>query len=312
MFKKNRNTTCFACRRKFQSEKTYVHQKLKFNYCNSKLPTSDKLSLCNICNVVLKTEHCKIGHKKICNGKGYFGFKCLKCKKFTYRRNNENSETIKQVHQCGIEKCKNCGNNYNPDGYENIHLCPIKKEIISKYWPTLAFMKIEFKRISEENCFDCFNKKNCYAKDNKKSLREVFKMPKSEEFVCDEHLLKDSSLNPNIAMIYKENKIKRGTFSRHIISDFLENSTEENILTFDYTQNLKAPSRFVPSKPRFTGDMKNILNVLNETNSEYLTIINQIFKTILQDCWRNTTFLLQDGDSITMVRNIFVTVHTRV
>jgi hypothetical protein len=300
-FSYKRNTTCFACRRKFQSEKTYVHQKLKLNYCNSKLSTSDKLSMCNICNVVLKTEHCKIGHKKICNGKGHFGFKCLKCKKFTYKRNNETSDSIKQAHQCGIEKCNNCGNNYNPESYEDVHLCPLKKETFAKYWPTLAFLNIEFEHISEQNCYDCFVKKKCYANTHKKTLSDIFKLPKSEELVCDDHLVNSFSLNPNISIIYKENKTKRGTFSKYVFADICKNSSEDNILTFDYTKNIKTPSKFVPSKPRLTGDLKNILNSLQKMNNEYLTLIDQIFKTIFQDNWRNTTFILQDEDSIKMV-----------
>ncbi len=262
--------------------------------------------------MVLKTEKCKLGHKKICNGKGHFGFKCLKCKKFTYRRNNENSETMRQVHQCGIEKCNNCGNNFNPDGYEDIHLCPIKKETVTKHWPSLAFLKIEFQHTSEHNCYNCFKKRLSYAKVNNQSLKNVFKLPKSEELICSDHLGDNYLLNPNFAMIYKENKIKRGEFSRHIIADICENLSEDNIFTFEYTKNLKTPSKFVPNKQRITGDMKNILNHLNETNFEYLTLINQVFKTIFQDHWRNTAFLLQDEDSTTLVINFIFTLKSGI
>lgn len=131
--------TCFACRRPFRSELSYTNAKLNDIFCD-KLVSSDQHTICSICNVTLYTKHCAKGHKKICNGKGYFGWKCNACNKFTYRYGSETSETIRNSHICGaLKKCRHC-----LEAQDSDHLCKMKKATYPRECPKLAFLSIFF------------------------------------------------------------------------------------------------------------------------------------------------------------------------
>lgn len=137
-----RENNCFACRRVFASEKTFLHSKNKNNFCTGKLTTTTNLT-CHICNVTLLNNHCKQGHKLLCFSKGYFGFKCQFCKKFTYGNSKSTSAILASKHICGKKVCSYCNSSYNP--IRDIpHLCTLKQEKPSKKWPRLAFLHIEF------------------------------------------------------------------------------------------------------------------------------------------------------------------------
>lgn len=297
-----RTLTCFACRRKFSTSSTYLHVKLKENYCDSKTNINTQSVLCNICNCVLKTKHCQKGHKKICNGKGQFGYKCLKCKKFTYRRDNDTSESIKQTHKCGTVRCRFCSNYYNEELNENIHLCLLKKESIPAHWPTLCFMKVSFQDLAEEHCTDCFDKKKHFAKENNVSLKEVFKQKNHADCLCEHHFNKNTVLDPNLIIMYKEDCLKRGIFSKQILSKYIAVECENNALIFDYLSEIKGPSTFVQRHKKYSEDISIITKILKHSKDENLSVIKLFFKTIFCNAeWFNTTFVLQDEDSITLV-----------
>jgi len=120
---------CFACHRAFARKTTFLHEKNKMNFCDKNLST-ESVKICNICNVTLYSSHCQQGHKLLCCGKGSFGWKCLKCKKFSYRYGNLNSQLMESMHKCGTKKCIYCSQNMDFQ-----HLCKLKLE---KY-PGLLF-----------------------------------------------------------------------------------------------------------------------------------------------------------------------------
>jgi len=138
--------SCFACRRFFQNDSTYIHEKLKNNFCD-KLVSSEPTLLCEICNCTLYSKHCLKGHRTFCNGiKGHFGFKCLKgCNRFIYASKNQTSSSIKENHECGTDvKCKFCFKTREPN-----HLCKLKPTRILNYHSRLAFFNLEFLDLEE-------------------------------------------------------------------------------------------------------------------------------------------------------------------
>ncbi len=253
---------------------------------------------------MLKTKHCQNGHKNFCNGKGQFGYKCLKCNKFTYRRNNENAESIKKTHKCGTKACNICGNFYDPESNEDVHLCPLRHETFSKNWPSLAFIKIMFLNLSSAECAECYDVKKCFSENNHISLKEVLKLQDNQNLKCKIHLANENNLEANLIMIYKEHKVKRGTFSREIISHILPDKSDENVFKYDYIGRNNTPSKFVSKSKKITDDLKTILENLKRMSLDYISVINKFLKLILCDpnaSWKNTTFITEDVDSIAMV-----------
>lgn len=134
----SKKESCFACRCFFQNGKTYINQALDKQFCD-RFVTSENSFLCSTCNCQVFSEKCYRNHKRICKGKGYFGYKCLKCNKFSYCQNNT-SEEVKNNHQCFKSSfCKLCFNLK-----EDNHLCPIRKEKPQKYLTRLAFFEVIF------------------------------------------------------------------------------------------------------------------------------------------------------------------------
>ena len=150
--------TCFACRRRYQFEKTYINSYWKKHFCDIKVNSNEKKKTCQRCCLILYTPHCEKGHNKICNGLGHYGYFCLKCKHFTYKTENLTSEELKQKHKCGVTTCRTCREPIEPK-LEVTHLCPIRKEKASKFWPILAFLNIEFHEFNSDDCCLCFELK---------------------------------------------------------------------------------------------------------------------------------------------------------
>lgn len=73
--------SCFVCRRVYQNEKTFCNSYTKDMFCDSLLSLKNPRT-CSVCNLTILTDHCGNGHKKICNGKGHFGWSCKDCKHF--------------------------------------------------------------------------------------------------------------------------------------------------------------------------------------------------------------------------------------
>ena len=90
--------------------------------------TLEQSFTCTCCNVTCYSQHCFRGHKLICSGVGNFGYKCLKCNKFTYRYNKLNTEDLKLSHVCGeFKPCPFCREPKTLD-----HLCTLKKKFGQK------------------------------------------------------------------------------------------------------------------------------------------------------------------------------------
>ena len=154
-FKRNRDSrsthlcpkrpTCFACRRFFMSETTYVHSNLTKRFCD-KFLIKDRPFSCPTCNCEIVSEHCLRGHKRFCKGKGYFGYKCNSCNRFTYCHSKMTSQDLKQKHSCDdLRICKNCYQKREPD-----HLCPLKIEKLLSFHTRLAFFEIIFDNITRK------------------------------------------------------------------------------------------------------------------------------------------------------------------
>jgi len=136
---------CFACRRFYQTKDSYVHEKLFNQFCN-KFVTLEKAELCNLCNVTVYSQHCLKGHRKLCNGQGHFGFKCLKCNRFKYASKDSTSNSMKANHACEDSAiCRYC---FKPK--ENQHLCKLKDIPYPNFHNRLGFFTIEFDE-SDEN-----------------------------------------------------------------------------------------------------------------------------------------------------------------
>ena len=112
--------TCFACRCFFQTQVTYLNNLTTMNFCD-KLTTDENSFNCPRCNCIIFSSRCFKNHKKFCNGKGYFGYKCSDCKTFSYCKNNT-SEELKLQHVCnGHRTCRYCYLVKEKD-----HQCPLK------------------------------------------------------------------------------------------------------------------------------------------------------------------------------------------
>lgn len=132
--------TCFSCRRFTMSNSSYIHEKLIDNFCN-KHTSNEPFLICNICNCTLFSQHCAKGHKLLCNGKGRFGFKCLKtCQRFFYCNQGLTSEDLKRTHVCVNSKlCSDCHKPSEPD-----HLCRLAQVKLPPFHNRLCFFKIIF------------------------------------------------------------------------------------------------------------------------------------------------------------------------
>lgn len=133
--------SCFACHRFFRSKETYFHSKLNFLFCD-RFTSKENETLCPLCNITLYTINCKNAHKRLCNSKGYFGYKCLDCSRFTFRHNNLTSQQLKENHNCSTQfKCKICH-----EIKTNDHLCRLRCKKLPNYHISLAFLRIDFSK----------------------------------------------------------------------------------------------------------------------------------------------------------------------
>ena len=118
---------------------TYTNSFLLNEFCD-RFITTEKSYVCSKCNLTIFSQHCYKGHKRLCYGKGHFGWKCTKCNKFFYRYCDETSNLIKKKNDCSMpKKCRSC---YEPKVID--HICAMKKPDYSKTWPSLAFLSLEF------------------------------------------------------------------------------------------------------------------------------------------------------------------------
>jgi hypothetical protein len=288
---------CFACHRAFAKKSTFLHSFNKTQFCDRKI-SSESSKICNICNVTIYTEHCRKGHKLLCCGQGSFGWKCLKCNKFSYRYGKLNSTLMKEIHQCGVKKCIYC---YQNMVSEYDHLCKLKIEKFPNMWPLIAFIAIEHSNISIENCLQCMNIKKEYQ-NNQNFTYEELQNSEHTILTCDNHKNTDIFCKPLLIIIYKE--VKRGSFKKYVLtsSDFyLNDFTEDNFLNFEYVSenlsNIYEKARNDKNSLKKSYDFSENLKKLQSTKSSDLSVMNKFIKLITHLEWQNTTFVSQDGNS---------------
>jgi len=136
-FCKASNNCCFICHRYLLKPTTYVNSSLNKFFCDSKL-NRNLNEKCQLCNVLLYSESCKKAHRLLCHSKGFFGYFCDLCKKFTYASSGIKSDILKQKHRCFIKTCKLCFEPMEPD-----HLCKLKLEKYPRFHSNLCFIHFE-------------------------------------------------------------------------------------------------------------------------------------------------------------------------
>jgi hypothetical protein len=248
---------------------------------------------CHRCSLILYTKHCEKGHLKLCNGKGHFGWYCAKCKHFTYKTQKFNSSDLKKKHKCGVTICRICRQSLNP---EEIHLCPLREEKPTKFWPLLSFLSIEFSEINSDDCSFCYELKNNFKQNHNFTWKQVFESKSFPTLCCTEHLNRQVSYKPLIFLINKENRANRGSFSSFLISNICK-STSTDQINHKYFESIKVPSKFVPIKTISSAlkDIKTKLNLISEN------ITKQFLSLIIDEEWTNSTIVINDEDSIQMV-----------
>jgi hypothetical protein len=262
---------CFCCRRFFQTENTYIHENLKSNFCDSKISLKNNIQ-CNLCNVTCFSEHCYKGHKLFCSGKGTFGYKCLKCNKFTYRYGSVNGSDLKNNHKCvDLKRCVHCH-----EFQEKEHLCRLKKENIVKKSTNLAFIGIEHFDNSVGNCKECIEKDNTF---------------------CEKHDKPSENLDdPVLIVVYKLEA--NDSFTKYELSYF---ETEPKIVVtkdlFSYDVKKINNELKITSKNKITQDFKTNYENLQKKNCFLLT--DAFLQLIIS--WHDTTFVCQDEDSLSYV-----------
>ena len=257
---------CFSCRRFFQSPTTYVHEKLSQYFCNKNI-TAEESFTCVRCNVTCYSQHCFNGHKFFCSGKGNFGYKCLKCQKFTYRHGKMTSDSLKQIHVCGEnKKCPYCRESKDLD-----HLCKLNKEVILPNSSRLAFIGMEFLN------------------------SEISTKKNAEDTNADSPIHNE----PLLVQIYREEK-QRGNFTKYELNYFDEKpalNIVDSILTIPYEDVMF--NNIKKNRSKITQDFKTNCEKLQ--NTESLLLSNKLLQLITSVEWQNTTFICQDSDSLIYV-----------
>lgn len=249
--------TCFACRRPFAFEKTFLPNHYRKLYCTSKLETTNKAqpTLCSICNVTLSNIHCQLGHKRLCSGKGYFGWKCLKCQTFSYvNKEMKNASELKVHHNCETKICSKCCQRFNFKS--TFHLCKLNQEKPSNFFPRLAFLSIEF-------------------------LHES---------------LPQNNWCPNLIILYLENSIKKGEFSRNVFSLFSTSCSNDTLFYPYLLNNMEVPFKSTQKEKQRTF----LTETLKKKSVE--SIIYEFFYYVSVHNFSPLTVVLNDPDSIKMVR----------
>ena len=267
-----KKTTCFSCRRFFQSENTFIHDNLKKQFCDKNV-TSEPSFNCLKCNLTLYSQHCFLGHKRFCYGKNIsFGIKCKKCQVFTYKGS---SATNIINHQCGAAKmCKFCF-----QAQEVNHLCRLKTEFVNKNWPRIGFIGSACIDTLPENCFLCTQSQKC----------EVHK-----------DFEKDFEFRLFLIFVYREEK-ERGSFTKYVMSPDLNiNSKEENLLNYKYFKNIdKYPfQKYNQAQKKTTDFERNYEQLISSSDS---TLIRQILMLTMDKDFANTTYICQNNNSTTFV-----------
>ena len=267
---------CFCCRRYYQNSNTYIHERLSKFFCDEKL-SNEKSIICQKCNLTIYSKNCMKAHSSLCSGKGYFGYSCSNCKKFTYCYKSKSSENLKQMHQCGdLKPCNFC---FEPQ--EKNHLCKMKQEIISTQWPRLAFISAGNYETIQEKCYYCLH----------------------DNIVCASHCIEtEASIVPFIFIIYRE-EIKRCNFTEYVFSNDLDLKTvDKDILFYQYDSTAY-------KHPFFNSKLQKSNKVLQDFSRNYEILFSlqdkslgqQILQFTMDKDFQNTTYVCQDSQSSTFM-----------
>ena len=258
--------------------------------------------VCELCNYKFPTEQCFINHKSQCGKrkatKSRMAILCEKCKKI---HSNNNKFCI----QTNQKKCWHCQEIYLKE--EN-HMCLLKKETLSKYWPKLIFFDFEFENISPFNCTKCFKLKNEYLAEKKINLKEALKCNNFLEIKCSHHLKFLHNLAPNFCTIWKETNY--GSFDRiTLASDDLNLNTFqlEDILNCNYDVHSINPNSCDKTKRKRI--RTETTNFMQKTNLEkkHKTVLNYFADFLLKNSWKNYVFLSLNHktDNMSCILEIF-------
>lgn len=285
-------STCFSCRRFFQSESTYVNSMIKPYFCDGKIVSQNSTFVtCFKCNVDILSPHCLNEHSKICNK----GWKCLKCKKFTYRSGDglKTINEIKQNHLCGYKVCPYCKKQYEKN-LDKFHLCQFKSEIIKTNSPKLAFLNVEFIYDFSDNCPGCFEIREAFCFQNNIDWVTMTLSKEYPTLCCFRHKNKNRIFDPNIIVIYHEKY--PFMYSKTILTSFMVFEYESEAYHFKNQSNFIV--EFEECKKSKTFEVS--LNILKKL---FLSkpLVYKFFKMICSDAWKNTTFVCLDEDGILFV-----------
>lgn len=280
--------SCFACRRFFQQEKTYINQNNKNNFCNGKVCFSPSF-LCKICNTSLLSQECALSHKQLCGKKGLLGYKCLKCKKFNYRSGNlRTCQELKKNHICGEKLCIYCKQYYPLDDL-TFHVCKLQLSNVKEIKPTLAFVNIEFFANSSSNCEKCYKLKLKYKLDNNLSWKDLFNQDLNSTLVCEFHLKKENlDFEPKFISILKETN--NNQFS---LSEIVENFPPY-ITTCKSTINLVHDERILKPKKSTAKKFANFEHLLKKSTQTQTSLGDLFCNLMLSSEWHKTTVIIQD------------------
>ena len=295
-----KKSVCFACRRFFCTKETNFQNDKYFEYCDSQI--EDKFlavpSICNLCNMVCLTANCEKGHKNQCGviktSKGRMGFYCNTCRKH-FRHGFLNSEDAKNNHVCsvGISRCYNC-----KFLKEENHQCPIKKEQATKEIPNLACFAFSFKSL--EQCNNCLNVRKLFKAENNLTWQEVYQHEKFATLICETHeSLQNASVEPNVAVIYKETA--RGVFTQIVVTeDALQINVEKGEqIVYNYLPSNVAVKeiKICENYEKKAAGMLKRLDILRAKTNK--TLIHNFLLLITQPQWQNTTFLSLNANNCT-------------
>jgi hypothetical protein len=215
-------------------------------------------------------------HLLLCSGKGHFGYFCSSCKKFTYCYKSNNSENLKQMHQCGdLKPCNFCFESQELD-----HLCKIKQENVSTKWPRLGFIVSGNYETIKEKCFYCH----------------------TDKIICQIHsnVNYEAFIEPFIFIIYREENL-RCYFTEYVFSKDLEiKSKEKDCFFYEYNKNAHKHPFCVP-KSQKSSKMLHDFNHNYETlfANQNLSLGQQILQFTMDKNFQNTTYICQDAQSST-------------
>jgi hypothetical protein len=278
-------TQCFACRRLFMSNSTYINDLCKHNFCDRDI-TKSPSSICHICNITIYSNHCMREHKKLCNGKGIFGWKCLVCKKFTYRSGTLNSRTLSQIHMCNIVHCKFC---HKSISNKLTHCCELRKESYPTLTPCIAYLGLELYDSSYANCWDCFETKQKIKCTENLTWKEINQC----NLKCDIHKnLPTDEKNHEVLLIIVYKQMQPKGFNRVVFS---KGSDSINV---EYSNS---DSELDLSNLPFKSQTKDFLfhyEKLHTHNYHTLELLDRFLLEITKPSWNNVTFICQDSDSL--------------